>query len=261
MLDDRILTWEEAANRPDEHPGVLRHQRTTSLPASTPAERMTELTSERNRLRSYLSEACAALRAQQSIGVVQEGLPRWLTSMKDTSFAGIPAAQLWVDLYLWEAILNENPALRGVIEIGTWRGGLSLWLQAQTRAREMSFYTVDAVEPESDRVRFFLAEGHSGKYPGDIPDFERVDVFAHPEKIDAAIQRIGEPLLLFCDGGNKPRELQLFAPRITDPQSLVLVHDWGTETMPEDVPAGLVMVYGDVCEQLGSMTRAFRIQP
>ncbi len=92
------------------------------------------------------------------------------------------------------------------------------------------------------------------------PGFERLDVFAEPEKVIPQTA-IGswEPLILLCDGGNKPRELKTFTPYL-HPGSLVVVHDWLTEVYPEDVPAGLVEVYGEACEALGSMSRVFEVR-
>ena len=39
-----------------------------------------------------------------------------------------------------------------------------------------------------------------------------------------------------------------------------MVHDWNVEFMPDDVPDGVVEVYGDLCDELGSLTRVFRLK-
>jgi len=72
--------------------------------------------------------------------------------------------------------------------------------------------------------------------------------------------RAFEPCVVFCDGGNKPRELKTFAAELRDPRSLLFVHDWGTEMLPGDVPDTVGMVYGEFCEQLGSVTRVFKLR-
>lgn len=240
MNDQSLKVWEEAAHSPDSRPGVPDHRRQASTAApEPPAARLTELLRERNLLRQYLGEACAAIRQRD------RSLERW-RGMTDTSFAGVPMAQIWVDLYAWESILNGNPQLRGIVELGTWQGGLSGWLWAQARLREMMFITFDAVRPT---------------YPIRYTGFARCDVFRNPEAVEGAIHDFGEPLLLFCDGGNKPRELRTFAPMLKDPGSLVLVHDWGTETLPEHVPDILEPAYEAFLEGLGSITRAFRRRP
>lgn len=158
-----------------------------------------------------------------------------------TSFGGITMAQYWCDLTLWEAVLNENP-VDAVFEIGTWNGGFSWWLYAQSLARDMYFQTYDAIVPERS-----------------IPAFYKVDVFAETKMLGQRF-RAFEPCVVFCDGGNKPRELQTFSRELRDPKSLIMVHDWGTEMLPEDVPEGIEMVYRDLCEEIGSITRVFRLE-
>lgn len=156
------------------------------------------------------------------------------------SFGGVSCAQQWCDFYLWEAVLNTNPQLTGIVELGTWEGGFSRYLYAQARAREMGFVTFDVIEP--------------GVRPH---GFRKLDIYRYPEQVAEYLQR---PVALFCDGGNKPRELQVF-PRLCAPDSIFLVHDWGTETLPEDVPETLEELYGDWCDSIGSVTRVFRMKP
>lgn len=161
--------------------------------------------------------------------------------MSVVSFGGVPAAQYWIDFILWENLLNDNPQVRGIVEIGTWQGGFSWFLWAQTHARRIGFWTCDAVAPERDPPGYF----------------ERLDVWARPERIGEVIESMGGPVVLFCDGGNKPRELATFAPACP-PGSVVVVHDWGTEVRPSDVPQCLTEAYGDWCDQVGSLTRVFK---
>lgn len=235
-----LPVWEEASkpivetSGPHRREGVLPHRRDGSLAAPSPAARLIEMTQDSNLIRGYLGEACAEVRR------LERENDRW-HSFSNASFGGVPMAQYWCDLLLWESVLNEHPA-KGIVEIGTWQGGLSWWLWAQCRARSMRFLTVDAVVPEFEP-----------------PEFEKLDVFARPDFLVARILSIGEPLILFCDGGNKPRELREFAPFLNDPASLIAVHDWGMETHLEDVPDRLEMVHGAFCEELGSITRFFRV--
>ena len=163
--------------------------------------------------------------------------------MSDTSFGGIPMAQIRADLVLWESVLNSNPQLKAIFEIGTWQGGFSWWLWGQANPRDMWFNTFDSIEPDKEEP----------------PGFMRIDVFADAEYLGKRF-RAFEPCLVFCDGGNKPRELRTFAAELRDPASLLLVHDWGTEMLPENVPDTVEMVYGEFCEELGSVTRVFRLK-
>ncbi len=211
----------------------LVHQRTKG-PASTPAQRLVELQQALN---------TADLRIQEEHGKAL-GLERRLAryeSLGQVSFGGIKAAQIWSDFFLWEGLLNSHE-FNAIIELGTWEGGFSWWLWAQTQARKQSFWTFDAVEPENPP-----------------PGFTKLDVFAEVDRI-ATIFKHSEPLILFCDNGNKPRELQTFAPLLKQEDSLIVVHDWRTEIQPEDVPDTVEEAYGDFCDDIRSMSRVFKLK-
>jgi hypothetical protein len=203
------------------------------LSAQTPAQRVIDLQIRIAALERDLAEA----EAQKSRA--ENDLRRY-RELGGVSFGAIPAAQTWTDLILWESLLNDH-RFDAIFELGTWQGGFSWWLWAQCEAREpkLFFQTYDAVEPQ----RF-------------VPSFRRLDVFAESASLINRM-RSWEPIILLCDNGNKPRELQTFATQL-GPESLTVVHDWGTEVHPEDVPDTLEMVYGDFCEEIGSMSRVFR---
>lgn len=158
-----------------------------------------------------------------------------------TSFAGVPQAQYLCDWLLWESVLNSNPQLKGIVELGTWLGGMSLYLYAQAQARGLSFLTLDAQPPEAE-----------------IPCFERLDIYRYSGELSLRMKAMG-PIALFCDGGNKPRELRTFPPALAE-GSIIVVHDWMTETMPTDVPDFLEELYGDYCDEIGSLSRVFRME-
>lgn len=219
--------------------------RGSAAPAS-PATRLIEL----QRQISYLQRELDGANARASIA--EERLSRY-TKLSGTSFGGIAMAQQWADLVMWEGILNENPQLRAIFEIGSWKGGFSWWLYGQAQARKMMFRTYDVVVPDgameaavagSDRWRFFV----------------KSDVFADYRNLGKGFREY-EPCVVFCDGGNKPRELATFSQELRHPDSLLAVHDWGTEFMPEDIHSGVRMVYTDFCEELGAITRWFRKEP
>lgn len=183
------------------------------------------------------------LEMQATINALQRDYDRY-HRMADTSFGGIAMAQIRADHVLWEAVLNSNPDLIAIFEIGTWQGGFSWWLWAQAQARDMYFETYDAIIPDKNPP----------------PDsFSKRDVFAEAESLGRKF-RAFEPCLVFCDGGNKPRELHTFAKELTSPNSLLLVHDWGEEILLEDVPDNLEMLYREYCLELGSITRVFHLK-
>ena len=212
----------------------LVHRRTKG-PASTPAQRLVELQQELSHTQRQLDDT------QTAANDLAAKLARF-HELSEVSFGGIPAAQIWADFILWESLLNSHK-FRAVFELGTWQGGFSWWLWAQTKCRTgMNFYTYDAVIP--DRW---------------VPEFERRDVFAESAYIGKTM-RLSEPCIVLCDNGNKPRELETFSLELRTTDSLLVVHDWGTEMLPENVPGNVEMVYEEFCVGLGSISRVFRIK-
>lgn len=159
-----------------------------------------------------------------------------LRDVRYCSFGGVVAAQRFCDFYLWEGLLNSHPEVTGgIFEIGTFNGGMSLFLSAQAEARGYEFHTFDIVRPERP-----------------IPGFTKLDVFEQGEFLMAYLP--DEPCFLLCDGGDKPRELREIAP-LTEPGSIVVVHDWLTEVYPNDIPDFLEEIHVDFSEGIGSMSR------
>ena len=66
------------------------------------------------------------------------------------------------------------------------------------------------------------------------------------------------PRLLFCDNGNKRRELSEIASLLA-PGDFVAVHDWGSEAGPGDIPAEWARLMVEECEAIQSLTRFFRV--
>lgn len=161
-----------------------------------------------------------------------------LDSLRDQTFLGVRLTQSWGDLRLWEYVLNAHPEIQHIFEIGTWEGGMSRYLAAQATERGIGFTTVDVTRPE--------------KQP---PGFVPLDVFAQADEVRDWLRANG-PALLFCDGGDKPREMREFAPTLAA-GDLLAVHDWNEEASAADVPECLDEVYGALCDALRSHTRFF----
>ena len=119
----------------------------------------------------------------------------------DVSFGGIPTAQYRCDFWLWEYVLNDNPQIKAIFELGTWFGGMGWWLWAQCQVRDMHFETYDMVRSEHKKP----------------PMYMKLDVFADRDDIGQAI-RSYEPCVVFCDNGNKPREMAEYSHEIRSPR-------------------------------------------
>jgi len=173
-----------------------------------------------------------------------------------STFMRIHTLQYWADLAIWEAFLNEHtPELKGLIELGTYRGGMSIFLLLQAVQRRMPFYTFDKRRlPDLDTpvAQFVGLTGHF--YEGDI--FE--------ERKPKLLELIGmdglHPLLLYCDDGNKPREFETFVPYLRT-GDYVAVHDWGLEFHPQHVKPVEHLIeptFWEECQTLNSLTRFWK---
>jgi cephalosporin hydroxylase len=166
------------------------------------------------------------------------------------SFAGFPAAQNWNDLALWEAFLGRYP-VASVLELGTWKGGMALFLALQCRARGAAFVTVDRdlgqVEP-TELLAYLGAEVLAlDLHGGDGEDGVR-----------AILHRLPKPTLLFCDDGDKRMEWRRFVPLLS-PGDFAAVHDWDSEFGDADLEPRLPYLVREACEAVASLTRFFAV--
>lgn len=169
-----------------------------------------------------------------------------------TQFLGVIVVQQWADFMLWERLLNKRADLRHLVELGSLRGGLSLYLYLQCLQRGMGFDTFDLVLPQA--ILTPLGERlnmRSCCHAGDIWSATMQDLFRH-----ILVSRTG-PLLFFCDNGDKKREMQHFASWLR-PGDVIGVHDWGVEFSDADLEPirGLVqpLMHADA-EAVGAVTR------
>ena len=121
-------------------------------------------------------------------------------------------------------ILTENEQIKGIIEIGAYFGGLSVYLASECIERGYKpLLTFD------NKVRY-----RPKLFDKLDVDFVVDDVFS-----EESIKKIKEyikdtPVLLICDGGHKTKEFNTFVPMLPD-GSVVGIHDWGIETNMEGI--------------------------
>lgn len=141
-------------------------------------------------------------------------------------------------LFVFEWILN-NIEFDAIVELGTGRGGLSLFLMLQAQVRNLRFYTFDALYRIGDGINFETSNppANIGKVLN--PYFIQMWLqkkgqqgVPKPKHIveESTVDFIGNILkknrvLMYCDDGNKPLELKTYAPLITS-GSVIGVHDW-----------------------------------
>jgi hypothetical protein len=133
------------------------------------------------------------------------------------------ALQAREDVDAWEDFLSRARP-RGALELGTASGVFSRWLDERVEW----FKTVDI-----------------GKPPRRTPGFVHLDVWARPQKVHDLIAKAPRPFVLYCDDGNKRREVETFGPSL-DPDDYLAVHDVGTEFFTDEMPGGYeeLLVHG-----------------
>jgi len=163
------------------------------------------------------------------------------------TFCGSLMAQAWNDLALWEEFLNRNE-VRSIIELGTFRGGMSIFLALQAAARGARFVTMDSNLGQVENLLFLEALGSEVIGLDLIGD-------GSVEKVTDILEELPGPRLLFCDNGNKREEVRRFAPLLAE-GDFVAVHDWGSEFFDSDVPPFLRMVWPEPPDE-SDLTRWF----
>jgi len=118
-----------------------------------------------------------------------------MKSTKHGNFGGVWARTSYSAFFVLDSILNIlRPDV--IVEIGTWRGGLSCYYLKD------SFVQKDSLSGDS----WAFVYNYIGK----------------------------NSALVYCDGGNKERELEIYRKTIM-PGSIIGCHDYGTEVDPEKV--------------------------
>ncbi len=132
---------------------------------------------------------------------------------------------IWpADLAYFNVVLQEVPRLATVIELGTYLGGSAFMWASAMMLRPLGRVVTFDNGPVPNRLGF-----------PDCCEFVRADVMT-PETVEAIARLIGPapfPVLMFCDNGEKPKEVALYGPLLR-PGDVLAVHDWYEEHDPAD---------------------------
>lgn len=175
---------------------------------------------------------------------------RWDGPTTSSTFCGVEIGQAYKDLLLWEEFLNRATP-KSLIELGSWQGGMSMFLAIQCHCRSMDYVGIDVKQADERAANTVQALG--GR-------LVRGDLFtpSGQEIVCELIQKPTKPMVLFCDNGNKRSEYQKFVPKLAI-GDFVAVHDWNSEFYDHDRVPPLEMMMGDDCRLTESITRFFRV--
>jgi hypothetical protein len=114
-------------------------------------------------------------------------------------------------------ILNENKQIKGIIEIGTIQGALSIFLGLECYERGLKpLLTYDIKEFKEPKLFELLK----------IRFIDR-DCF-HETSVNEIKEYADVPIFFMCDGDHKIEEFNYFAG-LLKPDSIIAAHDWGIE--------------------------------
>ncbi|MCW4027014.1 MAG: class I SAM-dependent methyltransferase [Candidatus Bathyarchaeota archaeon] len=121
-------------------------------------------------------------------------------------------------------VLMQAPQIERFVEIGTGGGALSVVLGLHAVQRGTHLLTFDPQirghKPKLDRVFKQLEI-----------EFVEDDAFAHCERVQQLIE--DKPTFLFCDGGDKVGEAEVFSP-LLPVGSIIGIHDYASWEAPEE---------------------------
>jgi hypothetical protein len=150
----------------------------------------------------------------------------------DQTLFGKRVLQSYEGLVLYERLLTANCSkINWVVEIGTATGALSLYFAVWCRLNNVRFTTIDNGRSKKKYPLDYEVVTTIKRLRGRIL---RGDCFKDSYKSMLVNRMSDSPGFLFCDGGDKPRELSTFAP-CTHPGSIIAVHDWTADITKDHV--------------------------
>lgn len=144
---------------------------------------------------------------------------------------GVEAAHTWLQVatLLWGL---DTYGIQAVVELGTWKGGLGVMLATAAYLGKWSYVGIESNDTiiNRDFTQVVMDAGEP-----EWADLWVADVFdpATIARVSARIAKRPAPALIYCDDGDKPRELRTYAPalRLGD---YIAAHDYPWEVKVED---------------------------
>lgn len=176
-----------------------------------------------------------------------KALRAYMQDSKSCSFLGMPISQWHSDLWLWEKFFATYP-IKTFIELGTGRGGFSMYFLLNAIQRGFTFDTFDAVVPLNinDPISKLL-KFRTHFHLGDINGKQSSTIFN-------LLKEAPHPIMLYCDNGDKVHEVQTYSMYLL-PKDYVAVHDWNKAFRLIDIPLHLEQIFTKEADAMGSYSR------
>ena len=172
---------------------------------------------------------------------------------RSTHIFGNAIVQTWYDLYFLNEVLTDI-RFDTLIELGTYRGGLAV------------FFGLHAFSKDSEVLTFDIRPAPEGKlwpkYTAILPiTHYSMDVFCEEAKNIVAEKAEAGRVLVFCDGGEKPKDFKTYAPLI-EANDVIMAHDKGLYIHQHEVDQiaernGLVPFLQEGADKVGAAIFSF----
>lgn len=136
------------------------------------------------------------------------------------TFLGIRQSHAYWMYKVIDDVLNENKQIKGIIEIGTGRGALSIFLGLECYERELKPLLTYDILPFKKEPKLFKLLG--------IRFINRSCY--HEDSLREMNEYINGPILFFSDNGNKLRDFKHFI-KLIPKDSVFVSHDWQSIAM------------------------------
>lgn len=146
-------------------------------------------------------------------------------------FFDVHVSETWREIAVVVSLVQEH-RIGFVVELGVDRGGLGLFLAMGALLRDGFGYL--GLELRGENIPSQVLSGMA-KFGGRVELIQKDVLTAEcVQYVALAMSNRARPALIFCDNGNKPKEVALYAPicRVGD---WLLVHDWTIEINEPDV--------------------------
>ncbi|MHC4397441.1 MAG: hypothetical protein ACYS1A_17510 [Planctomycetota bacterium] len=146
------------------------------------------------------------------------------------SFIGSKMGHNFYLHYLIDVIFSRFRDLRGILELGTGHGALTLVLGLWAQKRTIPIMSIDKADRHQQGKLFqllkirWLKANHFESNTMDI-----IELF----------MELNAPTLLVCDGGDKIAEFNTFVP-LLQKESIIIAHDWNVEIQMSDINTTVV---------------------
>ncbi len=157
-----------------------------------------------------------------------------------------------MDFFMWEKFFMSHE-IKALVELGTGSGTFSLFFMLQAIQHGFGFITFDIERPsilQTALGRLTNLDAHC--IVGDV--FDKAKPF-----VEAALTGGERPILLYCDNGDKPKEIETFFHLMHTGDYLV-VHDWDSEIFIKDMPKQIIDCTPLEAIDIGSKTRWFEVK-